>query len=403
MTTFRSFLFCLIFTAFSAQTYAQELLNIPTQNRCTASGTEWDDELYRFEANPKVQTWITDICAAGGVSQNFEVIQASVENVAAIYDPTTNKRYLLFSQNFIEKATRASVYAALAHEIGHHVSEHRLTAAMRNVEELEADEFMGYVLQKLNGFGALEMAQKTIDILPTSYPSVISPEKRREAIKTGWQRAESLLIIKKQGDYANDPNYEKLLKAQFPFPPPQCCSPLEIPRSTFGNALKLGDVSSQLIAALNQQGYVYRSFMSVPNGFAIVTQMEQYNADYTHRTDENRWNNAPIGTSFSGYLDYFLRLVMPSKAYFRTFVFIVTTDAITQNKEVVGKDKARDWYSQGINRLPKTVAELPYTEGVEVTALVYEFVVPDSNRQPKQNCPSVNTQLHLQKSGIFFR
>ena len=394
--------FVLLFSVFCfAKGIGQELLNIPTQNRCTASGTEWDDELYRFEANPKVQTWITDICAAGGVVQNFELIQASVENVAAIYDPTTGKRYLLFSQNFIEKAKGSTVYAALAHEIGHHVSEHRLTAAMRGVEELEADQFMGYVLGKIKGFGSLAEAQRIVDILPTSYPSVSTTEKRREAITLGWRRAEAVLRMSDNLGWAGDPTNAAFLKAQFPFPPPQCCSPLEIPRSTFGNALKLGDVSSQLIAALNQQGYVYRSFMSVPNGFAIVTQMEQYNADYTHRTDENRWNNAPIGTSFSGYLDYFLRLVLPSKAYFRTFVFIVTTDAITQNKEVVGKDKARDWYSQGINRLPKTVAELPYTEGVEVTALVYEFVVPDSNRQPKQNCPSVNTQLHLQKSGIF--
>ena len=151
---------------------------------------------------------------------------------------------------------------------------------------------------------------------------------------------------------------------------------------------------------MNQQGYVYRTFLSVPNGFALVTQMEQYNNDYTHRVDENRWANAPIGESFTGYLDYFKRLLMPSKAYYRTFVFIVTTDVFSQQGQNVSKDAASAWYGRGINRLPKSIANLPYTEGVTVTALVYEFEVPESNRKPNQKCPSVNTQLHLAKSGI---
>ena len=398
--TFRFSLCCLFTLALSASIHAQELLNLPTQNRCTATGSEWDDELYRFDANPRVQTWITEICEAGGVTQNFAVIQASVENIVAVYDPASGKRYLLFSQNFIEKSTRLAVYTALAHEIGHLVNEHTLTNEVRGAEEFEADIFVGYVLAKIKNVSSLQKAQKIVELLPTSYPSVSTAEKRRKAVEIGWKRAENLLIIKKSGDYANDPNYEKLLKAQFPFPPPPCCSPIELPRSIFGAAQNLGDVSNKIIAALNQQGYAYRSFLSVPNGFALVTQMEQYNADYSHRTDVNRWTNAPIGESFSGYLDYFKRLLMPSKAYFRTFVFIVTTDAFSQQGQNVSKKDAGAWYGRGINRLPKTIAELPFTEGVTVTALVYEFEVPDSNRKPSQKCPSVNTQLHLEKSGI---
>ena len=65
------------------------------------------------------------------------------------------------------------------------------------------------------------------------------------------------------------------------------------------------------------------------------------------------------------------------------------------------KKEAAAWYSQGINKLPKLVAEMPYTEGVTVTALVYEFEVPESNRKPVQKCPGVDTQKHLEKSGLW--
>lgn len=396
----RTLFCCFAFLTIFSQISAQELLDIPTRNHCTFSGTEWEEELYRFDANPKIQTWVTEICQAGDVTQNFQIIQASVENVAAVFDPVTNKRYLLFSQNFIEKATRLSVYSALAHEIGHHANEHKLTDALRTIEELEADQFMGYVLAKINGIGSLQDIKRVNESLPPSYPSVITDDERIEAKSKGWKRAEGALILKKMGDYSDDPSYDELLKAQFPFPPPPCCSPIELPRSNFGSAQKLGDIAVKLLSALNKQGYVYRTFLSVPNGFALVTQMEQYNADYSHRVDENRWTNAPVGESFTGYLDYFKRLLMPSKAYFRTFVFIVTTNAFNQQGKNVTKNEASAWYGRGINRLPKTIANMPYTEGVTVTALVYEFEVPESNRKPSQKCPSVNTQLHLDKSGI---
>lgn len=388
----------LIATLFSQIAYAQELLSIPTQNHCLFSGT-WEDELYRFDNNPKVQEWVNDIVKAGGITQNFELVQASVENVAAVFDATTKKRYVFYSQNFIEKANRLEVYAALAHEIGHHAHQHSLTDERRGVEEGEADQFMGYVLAKIQGISSLGEAQKIVDILPTTHP-FWKANDRREAIKLGWLRAEQSLKID-VGEWEEDPNRNAFLKAQFPFPPPPCCSPREIPRSSFISATKLGDIANKLCAALEKQGYTYRTFLSVPNGFALVTQMEQYNADYTCRMDASRWSNTPIGASFVGYLDYFKRLVMPSKAYYRTFVFIVTTDAFSQQGTNVSKNEASAWYGRGINRLPKTVAEVLYTEGVTVTALVYEFVVPESNRKPNQKCPNVETQLHLEKSGLW--
>ena len=398
-------LICLVLTAFSFQSFAQTIqeLNIPTQNRCAFSGTEWEDELYRFETNSRLQVLVKEILDLAGETQNFEIIQTNVKNVAAIFDPATNKRYLLFSQNFKLKSNDASVYAALAHEIGHHANLHSLTDVRRKVEELEADQFLGYVLQKasLKGVVSLTDAQDVLKILPTSYPSVISAEERNEAVKRGWNRAQELLFILKRGAWASDPNEEAFMRAQFPFPPPPCCSPREIPRTVFAMATKLGDIDAKMRDVLEKQGYIYRKYMSIPNGFAIVTQLEQHNADFTNIEGANRWAGAPVAESFMGYLDYFKRLLMPSKAHFRTFVFLVTSNVFSVQGSNVSKKEATAWYGQAINRLPKYIADMPYTEGVTVTALVYEFEVPESNRKPNQKCPSVDTQRHLDMSGIW--
>ncbi len=386
---------------------AQTALNIETQNRCQFSDSTWDSDLYRFEVSEQAQNIVKEICQVARISQNFELIQANVENVVAVYDIKTNKRYILYSQDFIEKAASKSiVYIAFAHEIGHHVSVqnskiHLLEEKERDKEESLADFFLGFVMAKLNDKAITSPSDvySLIKTLPPSYP-LPKYSRRKDDIEQGWDDALRGMVIENPSKSMPFDDDAAFLKAQFPFPPPPCCSPREIPRASFATIKNLGEVADKLTKALDNEGYNYRTFMSVPNGFALVTQMEQYNEDYTHRAD-NRWADAPMKAAFVGYMDYFKSLIFPTKAYFRTFVFIVTTHAFNLQGKPISKNEAGAWYNSGINRLPKSIADLPYTEGVTVTALVYEFIVPDSNRKPNQKCPNVDTQLHLEKSGIW--
>lgn len=47
---------------------------------------------------------------------------------------------------------------------------------------------------------------------------------------------------------------------------------------------------------------------------------------------------------------------------------------------------------------------MPYTEGYAVSALVYEFEVPESNHVAKQICPTpkFDAHTHLMKAGFGF-
>jgi hypothetical protein len=377
---------------------AQTVLNIPTQNRCSYSGTAWEDELYRFDNNAQVEAWIKEILVAGNAEQNFKIVPTNVENIAAIVD--NGQRYLLFSLDFIQKATAIEVYGALAHEIGHHVNGHFLTADRRQIEESEADFFMGYVLFKLKT--QVQFDKPRIEAFLQKLPSATPFTERRETVFWGYDKADNSLQYKSL-QLENDPKLELLTLPTFEFK--KCYATFDLDKNQFGNPKTLGKVDEQLRLALDKRGYAQRSYFSVKNGYAIMTQMEQFNkADATSRNDRTRWLEHPARDNFSGIMDYFTSVLMPNKGYFRLFVFVVTDNAFKSKDERVTKNEAAAWLSQGANRLPKVLADMPYTEGYNVSVLVYEFEVPESNRKAKQVCPTpkFDAKTHFKKAGFSF-
>lgn len=386
----------LFFLAACAPLRAQEALELNAAQRCIYSGSAMDEELYRFPDDDKVGARVKEIVELGAAEINFDLVQTNVENVSAVLDSA--KRYLLYSLDFVEKSGDLEVTGALAHEIGHHANLHIFSAERRKTEELEADQFMGYVLSK-KGFSqaAIEAFLKK---MPSSYE--ISFEQRREAVLQGFARAERAMQIKSL-PFDNDPKLEGLTLPGFPWPPPSCNARFELPEHSFAGSKTLGDVERKLRLALDAKGYAQRSYFSVPNGFALVTQLEQYNSENgSVRNDRTRWLDYPAKDNFAGVMDYLKSLVMPQKGHFRLFVFVVTNQAFGGSAQRVSKEQATAWLSQGFNKLPRSLAEAPFAAGYDVTVLVYEFVVPDTNRKPEQTCPSplFDARTHLQKSGI---
>ena len=204
------------------------------------------------------------------------------------------------------------------------------------------------------------------------------------------------------GSAAADPSMQNFLDAKFPFPPPECHTSYELSDSVFADCKRLGDVSERITTALRKKRYPYQ-FMSVPNGFVIVTQMEQYAEDGSIlQEEEGRWADTPKNDSFSWSIDYLKSLMFPNKCLLRVFVFVVTSQNFSSDKETrVSKEEAADWYTEGVNRLPIQVASKPFNEQYGISLLLYEFEVPESNHQPEQNCPTRYPALeHLERSGL---
>jgi len=134
----------------------------------------------------------------------------------------------------------------------------------------------------------------------------------------------------------------------------------------------------------------------------VVTQLEQYLEDGSIQPQSlTRWQELPQAESFSLSLSYLKSLVFPRKAHLRVFAVLVTQRSYPSEQERISKDEAKAWISRGVNRLPKAIAEKPFSSSYSVDVLVYEFEVPETTFVPWQHCPChLTAGEHLRKTGL---
>lgn len=421
-------LLALVSLAFPA--FAQEPFPLDTSRICLYSGA-LETDIYRFEPGHEDLALIADILKVAGATQNFEVVSANVPNVVAAL--IKGKRYLLYSQNFVLKTTdKVLVYGLLAHEIGHHLSGHRFDPAFRIKEELEADLFMGYVLCKMKGVRDIDQALEVPEQEPIGYDVELA--LRQTAIKEGWKRAAAALMGKdKLAYYEEDvhkaptpPHKPKKgikkssskphVKAmetdreqesstlpipQFPWPPPQCAQRQTLQEHLKNAGANLADIDTRLRSALDAKGYVQRSYFQTPGGFALVTQLEQFNVDGTSKQGSGRWTDYPVQADFNSVWDYLKSLVMPVSGNFRIFVFIVSDTPYNLAARRVPKEEAVGWLSIGLNRLPEQIGSMATGNKHYLDVLVYEFEAPQSTKKCNPKCPCLKAGgEHMQQSGL---
>ncbi|RYY66185.1 MAG: hypothetical protein EOO12_04950 [Chitinophagaceae bacterium] len=143
---------------------------------------------------------IRNILRPIGLAPNFVLVPCdNIENCAAV-TLDDGFRYIVYDRNFMNAiANRAqtgwSHTAILAHEVGHHLQGHTTAGGgsltQRRRQELEADEFSGFVLQKLGA--TLAEAQAAMQALPEPEDETRSDHparwRRLAAIKAGYDRA----------------------------------------------------------------------------------------------------------------------------------------------------------------------------------------------------------------------
>ena len=153
----------------------------------------------RAQTAPATTDVIREITDAVGLKARFELrATQEVDNAAAVV--YNGKRYLLYNPAFLSSVNRAghtdwAGISILAHEMGHHLNGHTLRAGgSQPADELEADEFSGFVLRKLGA--SLAQAQAAMATVPDADDSPTHPGRtpRLAAIGQGWQRASAQLV-----------------------------------------------------------------------------------------------------------------------------------------------------------------------------------------------------------------
>jgi CarboxypepD_reg-like domain len=292
---------------------------------------------------------------------------------------------------------------------------HKAEIAIEGTDESTLSDIDGYFLLKTNQNFPLTLlisypnfADKEIKLTAANEELVIFLESKLmgSIVKENEKSFDDLYdeietVTSLPNPEATDPSMLNFLNAKFPFPPPECHTAYEMPRRIFSECKNLGDVEQKISSALDVENYPYR-FLSVPNGFAVVTQMEQYNENGTIIKDSGtRWVHYPKQEAFSWSISYFNSLIFPKKGYLRLFVYIVTSEVYSSTEEIVSKDQAAAWHNRGVNKLPAQVANIPFSEDYTINLLLYEFEVPESNHKAQQNCPSrFPAKEHLRLSGL---
>lgn len=146
---------------------------------------------------------IGEIIDVVGLKARFEVRTANIENAAAVI--YNGKRYILYNESFLAAINNAvhtdwAGVSILAHEIGHHLNGHTLSRQGSNhADELEADEFSGFVLRKMGA--SLEEAQAAMQVLSDERSSATHPGRsyRLAAISKGWGNADAQLMASANG------------------------------------------------------------------------------------------------------------------------------------------------------------------------------------------------------------
>jgi hypothetical protein len=163
---------------------------------------------------------------------------------------------------------------------------------------------------------------------------------------------------------------------QFPWPAPKPSAISVIPNQLlFTNKQPtLGDIENKLYHTLQSPdcGYSEIKYYGIPNGFAMVTRIEQFNPKDGRSKTQDRWLanvQPPHNFSLKAWLQ---ALFTANPGSFRIIVFLVT-DQLKNTTHNLSKNQAMAWLSSGSFSLPTKLKNEPFTPQHLCTAFIYEF------------------------------
>ncbi len=190
---------------------------------------------------------------------------------------------------------------------------------------------------------------------------------------------------------------------RFPFPPPMATATQTISPNIFQNHHTFGEVNETIVECIDESGYVSskRQYYAVPNGYALVTQLEKINEDGSPRLGPERWE-AKVKSTFKEFsiLDYLKALVVGEEANFRVLVFMITDVPLTQSEEITEMTTAKSWLKKGMNALPDDLAALEFTPRHKVNLLLYEFKQHESGKAALLQESRVGIEEQMVNTGI---
>lgn len=193
---------------------------------------------------------------------------------------------------------------------------------------------------------------------------------------------------------------------EFPWPPPPYSTRLKLDRALLVAAQPAptnGSVAARMEQALAANGYTQVSYYAVPDGFAMVTQIERIDPDAASAAVQ-RWSTQIDPVSLIPFnLDAYLKALLGKNGdSFRVIVFTFTPTPFTAGGSPVAPGEAMAWVEKGATALPASLAAQAYGADTVCTALVYEFRISSLGAM-LQRPSEFDGRQHLQAAGILKR
>jgi len=168
-------------------------------------------QTYGFSSDTDAEEALDMIMDVSGLNKNF--ILSPCENINnALAIRFNNERYIIYDPEFMSKIDGKAKWrnlTILAHEVAHHLNNHPVDVALENNEisnfekrkkqELEADEYAGFIMHKLGA--PIDDVMKAISSIAfdgdDTYRTHPNRDKRINAIKAGYKKSgynENILV-----------------------------------------------------------------------------------------------------------------------------------------------------------------------------------------------------------------
>jgi hypothetical protein len=145
---------------------------------------------------------------------------------------------------------------------------------------------------------------------------------------------------------------------------------------------------------LSGAGYLEVRYYAVPGGFALVTRIEQIEADGKPK-EPGRWDAAASFTGPFSIGGYLRSLFKAPRGRYRILVFVLTPVPFSQSSREVSREDAEAWLDIGANALPREVAMRPFTWDYGCTVLIYEFEKTGAEQAASLLHPGLPVAVHL--------
>lgn len=188
---------------------------------------------------------------------------------------------------------------------------------------------------------------------------------------------------------------------KFPWPPPRASAEHQIRNKWIseGDQTTLVEVAEKLETALGIAGFETWKYSSVPNGFALVTQVEQILPDGTPRRERFRADLPSL--SDLSFVEFLIALARAPSGYYRVIVFVVTDTPFSRGETAPTESEARRWLDAGLNKLPASFSEISYGADFRTTALIYEFKKLSTQPATLVSQSVLSGRVHLEKAHIW--